>query len=124
MRACEYRLDFYIEAAHHMGKVFGPAHPNSRIHGHTYHGVWIVDGTPDVHGVVIEVEEAKQALKTILNKYDHNLLNDIPGLENPTTEMIAYRIFEDLKELETRTVAVELYRPSVGLRIRYPSPRA
>lgn len=121
MQACQYHLSFFLEVAHHMGNSYPEGHPNRRIHGHTYHGEWIVVGVPDNHGVVLEVDEAKKILSKIVERYDHRLLNDIEGLETPTTEMLAYKMFLDLQNIEPRTVAVELYRPSVGLRIRYPA---
>lgn len=122
MQACEYRLSFYVEAAHHMGAAYPEGHPNRRIHGHTYHGEWVVVGTPDAQGFVIEVDEAKKLLDQVVQRYDHRLLNEVPGLgDHPTTEVITQKIYQDLHELEPRTVAVELFRPSVGLRIRYPA---
>ena len=121
MLPCEYRMNFYLDVGHFMGEAYETGHPNRRIHGHTFHGEWVVVDTPNEHGFVIEAAEAQNVLKRIIEKYDHRLLNEIPGLENPTTEMLAYSIYNDLKILEPRTTAVELYRPSVGLRIRYPA---
>jgi 6-pyruvoyltetrahydropterin/6-carboxytetrahydropterin synthase len=121
VQSFEYRLSFYLDVGHFMGEAYADGHPNRRIHGHTFHGEWIVVGSPNRHGFVIEAEDAQKILKTVIDKYDHRLLNDIEGLENPTTEMLAHRIFVDLKNLEPRTVAIELHRPSVGLRIRFPA---
>lgn len=121
MKSFEYRLCFYIEAAHHMGSAYPEGHPNRRVHGHTYHGEWVIVGTPDANGFVLEVDEAKKKLDLVVKKYDHRLLNEIDGLgDHPTTEVIAKKVFEDLCEIDSRTVAVELFRPSVGLKIRYP----
>ena len=122
MQPCQYHLTFFLEVAHHMGDSYPVGHPNRRVHGHTYHGEWIIVGTANASGVVLELDEAKKILERVVELYDHRLLNDIAGLETPTTEMMAFKMYSDLKALESRTVAVELYRPSVGLRIRYPAP--
>jgi 6-pyruvoyltetrahydropterin/6-carboxytetrahydropterin synthase len=37
------------------------------------------------------------AFKSILEKLDHRYLNEIPGLENPTSEEIAVWIWKGLK---------------------------
>ncbi len=120
----EYRMGFFLDVGHYMNEAYAEGHPNRRIHGHTFHGEWIVVGVPDKHGCVIEVAAAQTSLQKVLEKYDHRLLNDIEGLENPTTEMLARKIYHDLVIMEPRTVAVELYRPSVRLRVRYPATRS
>jgi 6-pyruvoyltetrahydropterin/6-carboxytetrahydropterin synthase len=122
-QAFEYRLGFFLDVGHYMSDAYSESHPNRRIHGHTFHGEWIVVGAPNEHGFVIEAEDAQSLLQSVLDKYDHRLLNDISGLENPTTEMLALKIYQDLVALEPRTVAIELYRPSVRLRVRYPATR-
>ncbi|HVJ65130.1 MAG TPA: 6-carboxytetrahydropterin synthase [Bdellovibrionota bacterium] len=113
-------MDFFLDVGHYMDGPFPEGHPNRRVHGHTFHGVWVVVGTPNEHGFVIEAGSAQTKLKSVIERYDHRMLNEIPGLENPTTEVLTQKIFDDLKAVEPRTAAVELYRPSVGLRIRYP----
>jgi 6-pyruvoyltetrahydropterin/6-carboxytetrahydropterin synthase len=123
VQAFEYRLSFFLDVAHFMGEAFDSGHPNRRVHGHTFHGEWVVVGVPDQNGFVIEASRASEILKTVVDRYDHRLLNEIEGLENPTTEMLVSKIYSDLVKLESRTQCVELYRPSVGLRVRYPASK-
>ncbi len=80
------RFDF--DAAHWLPNV-PPSHKCHRMHGHTYGVEIILEGEPDERGMVADyadIEVAWQSLHAIL---DHRTLNDIKGLENPTTEVLA-----------------------------------
>ena len=51
--------------------------------------------------------EIKQAFQPILDQLDHNYLNDVPGLQNPTSENLALWIWERLKpELHNLTAVI------------------
>jgi len=49
-------------------------------------------------GWVVDYGDMKKALTPIIDQLDHRYLNDIPGLENPTSEVIARWVYERLKE--------------------------
>ena len=88
---------FQIEAAHRLPNV--PAgHKCARLHGHSF-GVEIhVSGTPDAQtGWVMDFADIKSAFAPIFAELDHNYLNEIPGLENPTSERLAQWIWNRLK---------------------------
>jgi 6-pyruvoyltetrahydropterin/6-carboxytetrahydropterin synthase len=88
---------FHIEAAHRLPNV--PAgHKCARLHGHSF-GVEIhVSGTADVHtGWVMDFADIKSAFAPIFAELDHNYLNEIPGLDNPTSERLAEWIWTRLK---------------------------
>jgi len=48
-------------------------------------------------GWFIDFSDVKKVFSPIYNQLDHNYLNDIDGLENPTAEVISMWIWEKLK---------------------------
>ncbi len=48
---------------------------------------------------VMDFAEVKAVFKPIYEQLDHNYLNDIPGLENPTSEQISVWLYQKLKKL-------------------------
>ena len=81
---------FGFEAAHHLPKV-PPTHPCARIHGHSYRIEVALRGDIDPElGWVVDYGVISEVLKPIVDKeLDHRLLNEVPGLENPTSELLA-----------------------------------
>jgi 6-pyruvoyltetrahydropterin/6-carboxytetrahydropterin synthase len=77
--------------------------PCSRVHGHT----WQIEATvlgPQLNrlGMLIDFQDLKRILKKIINKLDHQHLNELEpfsggGGESPTAENLARYIFEQLK---------------------------
>ena len=67
------------------------------MHGHSFHIDVIIEGdVPDETGYLMDYGEIKQAISPIHDQLDHNCLNDIPGLENPTAEQLAKWIWDRL----------------------------
>jgi 6-pyruvoyltetrahydropterin/6-carboxytetrahydropterin synthase len=89
--------DVSFEAAHRLPNV--PAgHKCARLHGHSFHVRLTVRGPVDPHtGWLIDFAELKAAWKPLDAVLDHYYLNDIPGLENPTSEVLATWIWNRLK---------------------------
>lgn len=88
--------DFIVEAAQRLTKV--PAtHKCSRLHGHTFTIEVCVEGdvNPDT-GWLFDHAEISAAMRPVVDILDHSYLNDIPGLENPTIEMMAAWIWKKL----------------------------
>lgn len=87
---------FRFQAAHNLPRV--PAgHKCARLHGHDYRVEIFVEGTVDDHsGMVVDYAEIATAFKPLLDTLDHSHLNEIAGLENPTSEMVATWIWERL----------------------------
>lgn len=57
-----------------------------------------VAGDVDPHtGWLVDFAEIKAAFKPIYDRLDHYYLNDIEGLENPTSEVLAKWIWQELK---------------------------
>ncbi len=87
---------FRIEAAHRLPNV--PAgHKCARLHGHSFAVELVVQGEPGADtGWVMDFAEVKQAFQPIYEQLDHHYLNDIAGLENPTSEVLAIWIWNKL----------------------------
>lgn len=88
---------FQIEAAHRLPNV--PAgHKCARLHGHSFRVEIHVEGEPQPHtGWVMDFADIKTAFAPVFDEIDHRCLNDVPGLENPTSEQLAIWIWRRLK---------------------------
>lgn len=87
---------FDFDAAHRLDRL--PAgHKCHRLHGHTYRVTVEVSGPMEPSlGWVVDYAIIAAAWKTIDDALDHRLLNEIPGLEVPTTEVLALWILRRL----------------------------
>ena len=87
---------FQIEAAHRLPKV--PAdHKCARLHGHSFRIEIHVAGDVDREsGWVQDFADISAAFAPVKEQLDHHYLNDVPGLENPTSENIAEWIWNEL----------------------------
>lgn len=92
----EISRSFTFEAAHLLPNV--PAgHKCRRLHGHSFHVTVHVEGPiGDRTGWVMDFADLKDACRPIHEQLDHRYLNDIEGLENPTSEHIARWIWQRL----------------------------
>ena len=89
--------EFTFEAAHRLPNV--PAgHKCSRLHGHSYRVAVHVDGpVGERTGWVRDYAELSCAMKPVLEVLDHYYLNEVEGLDNPTSEVIARWIWGRLR---------------------------
>jgi 6-pyruvoyltetrahydropterin/6-carboxytetrahydropterin synthase len=89
--------EFRFEAAHRLPRV--PAgHRCERLHGHSFRVEVAIRGPVDEQtGWVIDFYDMQRAWAPIHDKLDHRYLNEVPGLENPTSEVIARWIWEHLR---------------------------
>ncbi|HBO58119.1 MAG TPA: 6-carboxytetrahydropterin synthase QueD [Opitutae bacterium] len=100
---------FRFEAAHWLPNV-PLGHKCGRLHGHSFRVTIAVEGDPDpTTGWVVDFSDIKKAFAPLEDQLDHNCLNEIDGLENPTSERLAIWIWEKMKpKLELMSeVAVE-----------------
>lgn len=88
---------FDFEAAHWLPS-FPDGHKCRRLHGHSFRVEVIVAGeVPESKGYLIDYGEIKAAIEPVREALDHRLLNEIGGLENPTSEVIAVWVWRKLK---------------------------
>ncbi len=88
---------FSIEAAHRLPRV-PPGHKCSRLHGHSFQIELHVEGPVDpILGWVLDFADIGAAFKPLYEQLDHHCLNEIEGLENPTSENLAVWIWDRLK---------------------------
>lgn len=101
--------EFTFEAAHRLPKV-PPGHKCGRLHGHSFRARIFVRGPLGADtGWVIDFADIKKAFKPFYDQLDHNYLNDIEGLENPTSEVLAAWIYRKLKPALPGISKVELH---------------
>ncbi len=88
---------FGFEAAHWL-PCFPEGHKCRRMHGHSFRVDVIVEGELDPSvGYLIDFADIKRATEPLERELDHRCLNEIAGLENPTSEMVAVWIWARLK---------------------------
>jgi 6-pyruvoyltetrahydropterin/6-carboxytetrahydropterin synthase len=93
----ELRKTFAFEAAHLL-PLLPDTHKCRRLHGHSFSVEVVVAGECDAKlGWLIDYAEISAAFKPLWEQIDHRFLNEVPGLENPTSENIARWIWDRLK---------------------------
>ena len=93
----ELRKTFQFEAAHLLPHL-PEGHKCRRLHGHSFMVDVVVEGERDPHlGWVMDYADISKAFHPIWQQLDHNYLNEIAGLENPTSENVAAWIWDLLK---------------------------
>ncbi len=95
----EIYKEFGFEAAHLLPNV--PAgHKCGRLHGHSFRvEVHVAGPLHPALGWVMDYADIKTIVKPVIARLDHYYLNDIPGLDNPTSEVIARWLWQQLKPL-------------------------
>ena len=100
--------DFSFEAAHRLPNV-PEGHKCARLHGHSFRARVRVSGKVGAQsGWVMDFADIKAAVAPIVDALDHRYLNEIEGLENPTSELLARWIWRRLAPALPGLVAVEL----------------
>jgi 6-pyruvoyltetrahydropterin/6-carboxytetrahydropterin synthase len=89
--------EFTFEAAHHLPNV-PEGHKCGRLHGHSFQVAIHVSGALDPElGWVQDFADIKGAFKPVYDQLDHHYLNEIEGLENPTSEVLAKWIWDQME---------------------------
>ncbi|MCU0825127.1 MAG: 6-carboxytetrahydropterin synthase QueD [Leptospira sp.] len=98
MEEIELSKTFGFEAAHFLPNV-PDGHKCKRVHGHSFRFSVHLKGNLDpATGWLMDFGELKSIVKPIIEEHlDHYMLNDVPGLENPTSENITIWLWNKLK---------------------------
>jgi 6-pyruvoyltetrahydropterin/6-carboxytetrahydropterin synthase len=108
-----------FEASHYINAESG-ADAYRRVHGHSFVVTASVAGHgPSKDGWVLDLGALDLALKQVLAELDHSVLNDIPGLEQPTFENLLLWIDSQLKAKGYSASRIEIERPTVRQRAVY-----
>lgn len=93
----EIYKEFGFESAHRLPNV-AEGHRCARLHGHSFRASVHVEGdVGDTSGWVLDFADIAAACAPVRDELDHRYLNDIAGLENPTSEVLARWIWQRLE---------------------------
>ncbi|HEY2404353.1 MAG TPA: 6-carboxytetrahydropterin synthase QueD [Polyangiaceae bacterium] len=86
-----------FEAAHRLPRV-PEGHKCARLHGHSFKIELAIEGAVNPEtGWLIDYARIDEVWEPLHAQLDHNYLNDVPGLENPTSENLAFWLWQKLK---------------------------
>ena len=102
--------EFSFEAAHRL-PMLPPDHKCHRMHGHSYRIEVCIAGEVDPKlGWLVDFGEIAARVEPILQReLDHRVLNDVTGLENPTSEVLAHWLWKRLAPLVPQLVAITVH---------------
>jgi 6-pyruvoyltetrahydropterin/6-carboxytetrahydropterin synthase len=100
---------FIFDSAHFLPNV-PEGHKCKEIHGHTYRlNVYLEGNLVKNLEWVMDFADIKNAIDPIIKSIDHKLINNIPGLENPTCEVISIWLWEKIQPLVPLLTKIELH---------------
>lgn len=100
--------EFGFEAAHRLPNV--PAdHKCARLHGHSFRvRVTVTGNVGDDTGWVTDFADVSAVVAPVVAELDHRYLNDIDGLANPTSEVVARWLWDRLTGALAGLTAIEV----------------
>jgi 6-pyruvoyltetrahydropterin/6-carboxytetrahydropterin synthase len=115
--------EFGFEAAHRLPNVAAD-HKCARLHGHSFRVRVEVEGpVGDESGWVIDFADIKDACRPVRDELDHRYLNEIAGLDNPTSEVLARWIWDRL-EVALPGLAAVVVQENCTSGVEYRGPTA
>ena len=115
--------EFTFEAAHRLPNL-PEDHKCSRLHGHSFRAeIHVVGDLVQPEGWVVDFADVKKVFKPFYNQLDHHYLNEVEGLENPTSENLAKWIWDRVAPSLPGLVAV-MVRETCTSGCIYRGPKA
>jgi 6-pyruvoyltetrahydropterin/6-carboxytetrahydropterin synthase len=94
---CQLVREYDFEAAHRLPNV-PDSHKCSRLHGHSYRVTITIAGPIDPElGWLMDFADMDEVVDPVIAQLDHRYLNEVPGLENPTSELLAVWLWRKLE---------------------------
>ena len=101
--------EYRFEAAHRLPNV-PSGHKCARLHGHSFKfELHIVGPVNAKTGWFIDFGDLYDAWKPLHDLLDHNYLNEIEGLENPTSEILAKWVWDRMRPTIPSLVRVTVH---------------
>lgn len=87
---------FHLQCARRL-PALPESHPCSRLHGHSFRVELTISGEiAPACGWVLDFADIEAAWRPVHDALDHRYLNDIEGLEHPTSERLAVWLWQRL----------------------------
>jgi len=100
---------FRFEAAHSLPRA-PEGHKCRRLHGHNYRIDVHITGQVDPDtGWVMDFGDVVKVVEPLLDRLDHRMLNEIPGLDNPTSELLARYLWEHIAPHLPKLVRITIW---------------
>ena len=114
MSEMELKKQFSFDAAHFLPKL-PEDHKCRQLHGHTFKVTVTIKGAMGPHtGWIMDFGEMTEKGKRIIDLLDHKKLNDIKGLENPTSENLALWLWDKLKKELPLLYQIDIHESSTS----------
>ena len=115
--------EYRFEAAHRLPRV-ADGHKCKRLHGHSFRfEVWLAGEVDPETGFLVDFWDVDRAVAPLLERLDHHFLNEIEGLENPTSEVVAGWIHRQLAP-QLPLLAAVMVAETCDARVVYRGPAA
>lgn len=94
---CQLVRDYDFEAAHSLPRV-PEGHKCARVHGHSYRVSVVIEGEIDPEmGWLMDFADIDGHVDAVIAELDHRYLNELEGLSNPTSEVLAGWMWQRIK---------------------------
>ncbi len=105
----ELRRRYRFAAARRLPRL-PESHPCGRLHGHDFQVELGIQGPLEpTSGWIMDYAALDQIVRPLLEQLEHHYLNEVPGLENPTSEYLACWLWERLAPHLPGLVSVTLW---------------